>query len=275
MSMPIVSVNIMGGLGNQLFQIAAAYAYSKKENGKLQIEYKKENGNRSLYWNTLLKSIQPYLVASLPCLEKWYENEATQYKEISKLTNSGKYLEGYYQSSKYFYNDEIKQDIKTLFQCNPFLLHHLQNTYSELFKNRDRIVVIHARRTDYIKYSHVHGPLNGNYYKNAIQKILEVNKNPYFVLTSDDNTFWNEIKNDIIELYNYPYMIIENESDIHTFTLLQQFDYFIMSNSTFIWWCVWLSKAKYVIAPSKWFGPYGPKYYDDIYEKEWIRIESS
>ena len=36
----IVSVNIMGGLGNQLFQIAAAYAYAKQTGGQLQIIHK-------------------------------------------------------------------------------------------------------------------------------------------------------------------------------------------------------------------------------------------
>ena len=43
-----------------------------------------------------------------------------------------------------------------------------------------------------------------------------------------------------------------------------------MSNSTFIWWCVWLSNAQQVIAPSKWFGPLGPSEYEDIYEPSWI-----
>ena len=34
---PVVSVNIMGGLGNQLFQIAAAYSYARQNNAQLQI----------------------------------------------------------------------------------------------------------------------------------------------------------------------------------------------------------------------------------------------
>jgi hypothetical protein len=32
----IVSINIMGGLGNQMFQLATAYAYAKQNNCNLQ-----------------------------------------------------------------------------------------------------------------------------------------------------------------------------------------------------------------------------------------------
>ena len=73
--------------------------------------------------------------------------------------------------------------------------------------------------------------------------MLEKVSNPIFILTSDDNTFWDEIKDDISPIYNYEHLILNNESDINTFTLLQQFNNFIMSNSTFIWWCAWLANA--------------------------------
>ena len=69
----------------------------------------------------------------------------------------------------------------------------------------------------------------------------------------------------------FPHMILE-ESDINTFALLQQFKHFIMSNSTFIWWCVYLADAKNVIVPAKWFGPAGPQLYEDIYEPNWVRM---
>ena len=67
------------------------------------------------------------------------------------------------------------------------------------------------------------------------------------------------------------YTII-NDTDINTFIILQQFNNFIMSNSTFIWWVVWLADAKNVIVPSKWFGPDGPSKYNDIYEDNWTKI---
>jgi hypothetical protein len=271
--MTIVSVNIMGGLGNQLFQIAAAYAYSKKENCKLEIINKKNNYNRPLYWDNLLKNIKPYLVEHLPeSLEHWYENKAAQFNEIKKIPILGIYLIGYYQSSKYFYNDKIKEEIRNLFKSDNNLVDEIRNKYRYLCENSERVIVIHARRTDYLQYSDIHGPLDGSYYKKAIDSMIKKISNPIFILTADDNNFWNEIKSDIATVFNYEHIIIDKESEINTFILLQQFNNFIMSNSTFIWWCVWLSNYKNVIVPSRWFGPAGPSPYEDIYENDWERI---
>jgi hypothetical protein len=97
-------------------------------------------------------------------------------------------------------------------------------------------------------------------------------KNPIFVLCGDDLSYWEEIKHDIVAVYENEHVFLEDETDVNTFALLQQCKHFIMSNSTFIWWCVWLSTAENVFVPSKWFGPEGPKEYEDIYEPSWERI---
>jgi len=263
----------MGGLGNQFFQIATAYAYAKKEKAILQIKHITQNGNRPVYWDTLLTKIKPYLVDSLPStLEHWYEPMATQYAEIGPLTSQGKYLNGYLQSSKYFVNDAIKQEIKDLFQPDASLLLAVQQKYQHLMENKDRVVIVHARRTDYLKAADCHGPLDGSYYKKALDSIIKTIPNPIFLLSSDDNSFWQEIKDDISAVYQQEHLILERETDINTFVLLQQFNNVIMSNSTFIWWTTWMADAKNVIAPAKWFGPTGPSFYEDIYEAHWVRI---
>ena len=273
MSSPIISVNIMGGLGNQLFQIAAAYAYARQTGGKLQIVRKMDNGNRPVYWDSVVYRIQPYLVPYIPSsLEHWWEPLPTQYREIGALPQIGIYLNGYLQSSKYYGTDEIKQEIKALFRPHPRLQADIYATYSYLIDNKDRVIVVHARRTDYITHRDVHGPLEANYYKEAIKRMMNHVERPIFLLCGDDQSYWNEIKNDIPEVFQHEHVILSNESDIRTFALLQQFRNFIMANSTFIWWCVWLSSAKHVLVPSKWFGPAGPKNYEDIYEREWERI---
>jgi len=262
----------MGGLGNQLFQIASAYAYARKENGTLQILHITQNGNRPVYWNSLLKRLGQYLVPSLPPLEQWHETMPTHYKEIGPLLSPGKYLNGYLQSSKYFYNDEIKQEIRELFRPNKALEVDVYNKYAYLMNHKDRVVIMHARRTDYLTYKEIHGPLEGSYYKKAVEQMMKSVQNPIFLLCGDDNHFWKEIKDDISAVYQQEHLILEGETDINTFVLLQQFNNIIMANSTFIWWTTWLADAKNVIAPAKWFGPEGPAQYEDIYESSWTRI---
>ena len=268
-----VAVHIKGGLGNQLFQIAAAYAYAKKEGGTLHILYKEHNGDRPVYWDTVLHRMKPYLVPSIPPhMIHWNESQPTMYQSIPPLTSQGVLLDGYRQTSKYFYNYDIKQELRELFAPSSALMDEVLARYSFLLENKDRVVVVHARRTDYLRNQtmiDIHGPLSSSYYKEAIRRMKEKVKDPIWLLTSDDNRYWMEIEK---ELDIHAPVILMNETDIHTFALLQQFQHVIMSNSTFIWWCTWMADAKDVIAPSKWFGPVGPHPYDDIYEDHWERI---
>jgi len=269
--MSIVSVNVMGGLGNQLFQIATAYAYARRTGGHLKLLHIQQNGDRPVYWNSILQKLNPYLVSSLPHFSvQWSEDLPTMYKELPPLS-SDIYLNGYYQSSKY-YTESVKEEIKDLFKPSDALMTEVSDKYQYLLDNKDRVVIVHARRTDYLKNAHMvqfHGPLTVDYYERAIEKMKTVVADPIWVLTSDDNTFWNEVP--LIASLSNVHLLNEG-SDIHAFALLQQFQHFIMANSTFIWWCVWLSPAKKVIAPSRWFGPIGPYPFEDIYEPEWERI---
>jgi hypothetical protein len=272
----------MGGLGNQLFQIATAYAYARKTDGALQIPHILDNGNRPVYWETLLQRVKPYLVQSLPqTLESWQQQQCTMYYDIGPLPLQGKYLMGYLQSSKYFYNDEYKQEIKALFKPQQELFDACKERYAYLLENKERVVVMHARRTDYLKAAAFHGPLTGAYYREAVERMMKhvqsspdgLVQNPIFLLCSDDQTFWNEIREDIAPVFAHEHIILDDDNDLRTFTLLQQCPYFIMSNSTFIWWCVWMANAKQVIAPAKWFGPTGPYPFHDIFEDGWELIQ--
>jgi len=269
--MSIVSVNILGGLGNQLFQIATAYAYSRREKAALQLEHIQTNGNRPLYWDSILHHMHPYLVPFLPSLPSWYEPGPTKFGEIGPLSPPGMYLRGYLQSSKYFYNDEIKEEIRELFQAPSHLIEQVKTKYKDLIDQKDRVVIVHCRRTDYITYQHVHGPLTAGYYKEAIRRMMEKVENPIFLLCGDDSSFWNEIREEIRPVWEHSHQILD-ETDVNTFILLQQFQNVIMANSTFIWWTTWLSKAKHVVAPSQWFGPAGPREWEDIYEASWDRV---
>jgi hypothetical protein len=273
---PIVSVSIMGGLGNQMFQIASAYSYAKQQGATLQLlRKKKEEDGRNMYWDSTLFRFHHCLVDRLPgTLPTWSEIHSTQYNRLPPLQPAGLYMNGYFQSSKYFVDDATKQEIKQCMKPQPTLLLRLQQTYNFLFQQKENVVVIHARRTDYLKSQwniDFHGPLSVDYYKDAIQEIGKYVENPTFVLCSDDPQYWFETIPKIHQLQEHPIHILV-EDEISTMALLQQFSYFVIANSSFSWWSAWLSDAKKVICPKQWFGPRGPSNYEDIYESDWKRI---
>lgn len=264
----------MGGLGNQMFQLATAYAYSKKNLGNLQVlRNKRQEDHRPLYWDSILNKFTKYLVDYLPDgLIQWNESGPTEYSIIPSLTNKGIYLNGYLQSPLYFDDEETQNEIKNLFKPSQQLYNDVYKKYKELIDNKENVIVVHARRTDYLNHSDIHGPLTVEYYKEAIKHISGKIENPLFLLVSDDSSFWMSIIDKIPELIQNNLYILEGENEINTMILLQQFRNFIIANSTFSWWAAWLADNKIVYAPSKWFGPSGPKNYKDIYPNNWILI---
>ena len=270
LSPPVVTVNVMGGLGNQLFQLAAAYSYAKKEKGSLCILRQTENGSRPFYWDSMCHAFLPFMVDTLPStLLAWHEPLPTMYTPPPSLPDGGIHLHGYFQTSAYHVD---KEEIRSLFSPPPLLLQSMQEAYHTLLEQSHRVIVVHCRQTDYLTHREIHGPLTMDYYRRAIEKARSWVEDPLFLLCGDDHSFWTPLCE---ELPSTSYHVLEEPSDVRTFLLLQQFHHVIMSNSTFIWWCVYLSSSDKgrVIAPAKWFGPNGPHPFHDIYEPTWIQMD--
>ena len=176
-------------------------------------------------------------------------------------------LHGYFQTSAYHVD---KEEIRALFTPPRSWLENIKEVYHTLLLQSHRVIVIHCRQTDYLKYKDIHGPLTLDYYRRAMTQARSWVNDPLFLLCGDDMSFWTPL---CAELPPCSYYLLDESSDVRTFLLLQQFHHFIMSNSTYIWWCVYLSSADHVIAPAKWFGPSGPFPFHDIYESSWIQMD--
>ena len=261
-SAPMITTTLQGGLCNQIFQIVVAYAQSRRIKGVFRIRRNKlYEDHRPLYWDSFFHLFTPYSYNSLPELKTITDAEPTKYQQLPLQSC---HLYGYFQSPKYF--QEYSEEIRQLLAPPPTILQKIKDKYRFLLEKKDRLVVVHARRTDYCEKASFHGPLTIEYYQEA-KKRLCVEK-PFFLLCADDTKFWQDTKL-FIENEHY---LLENEDDVTTLHLLSQFFYFIIANSTFSWWGAWLAEAKQVMAPSRWFGPTGPKHYEDIYVPSWERI---
>jgi len=290
----VVLTKVSGDLGDQFFIIASSYSYAKKEDATLKILKTKESSpNHPVYWETLLKKIKPYLIDKyedifytrsyiVPLglksvannydykkIKIWNEISELIYEEIPKYEFI--YLNGKMQSYKYFNND--KEDIKKLFKPEPFLVEFIKKKYDFLMKQKDRVVIIHSCQKYYEAKPCLY-KLGIEYYKKAINKFIDNKPNSLFLLCIDDEKLCDDLKTYIEINKNESFILKEDE--LLTFTLLQEFKNFIMSNCGFIWWCIWLSDYKHVIVPREWFikndyNDYND--YNDLYDDKWIRMD--
>jgi len=242
-------INVGGGLGNQLFQIAAGICYSYMNDMELLI--KPGPNPRPYYWDSILSPFQSRITSE--SAEK-YSESSFSYTQIPSFDKNIE-LDGYFQSSKYFGTLPVKNMLSF-----PNIRENLIATYGDITTKEH--VIIHARRGDYLTKQAFHKNLDHTYYNAAIEHMLKTVPNPKFILISDDPHYWKgEFEN----------AILFNESDIITLWLMMNSSNLIIANSTFSWWGAYLSGGN-VVAPKEWFGSEGPDDWSDIYEPRWTLL---
>jgi hypothetical protein len=264
----ICFVHLAGGLGNQLFQVAAGYAHSKEHNLELKI-HPKTAGGRETYWDSWLhafadKTGYPPLQLQLQLqLQAIWREPCFSYTAIPR---SARTLIGYYQSSKYF--TKVAGNLRTLFHPGAAIETEIQRAYADLLMVKSDYAVIHIRRGDYVCSPEYHGILDENYYERAVQQVLAVKPGLKFLIFSDDLPWCRTLS-----FFPEGSRFIDEPNDVRALYLMAQFQYYVLSNSSFSWWAAWLgTPAIYVLAPKKWFGPKGPQDFQDIYEPSWDRL---
>jgi hypothetical protein len=255
------TAHLMGGLGNQLFQVAAAYAYAKRQNkSPIFLLTWPTHPDRPPIWNTYLNPAEWTLIgACIPHRRISEQGFAFQELPASQGQESVE-LYGYFQSSKYFslYADEVRARL----QVSPRLL--------ELYPVPSHFIGAHVRRGDYMKNPDFHHVCTKEYY-NGAREYIDLKKPVYWI--TDDPEWVTDT------LYREGDMVVSSET-VADFTRLSQFQDLILSNSSFSWWAAWLNPCGFlgaertICCPDKWFGPSGPQEYQDIYEPGWSKIDT-
>lgn len=267
----MISINLVGGLGNQLFQIFATIAYSIEYNipfNFLNISNTPGITSRTTYWQTLFKNIQDKLITNYPNNMMNIKEEEFTFNPLPDLTNliTNNFnikLNGYFQSYKYF--EKYYDEIINLLQINQLKQDLLDKyKYSRNINIKMNTISIHFRFGDYTKLKHIYHILPINYYRNALRYILnnnnninKLNKNVlYFCQESDLNEsllIINELKKEFKELtFECISFLIKDWEQILIMSLCK---YNIIANSTFSWWAAYLNSFhdKIVCSPDKWF----------------------
>nr|WP_300820018.1 alpha-1,2-fucosyltransferase [uncultured Acetatifactor sp.] len=175
------------------------------------------------------------------------------------------YLEGYFQSHKYF--NDIKYDLYKLFDGNQFKEF---KDYPGLVKIRERNSVCISIKVEHNVGNSMYDVCSMDYWEKAIEYMIENVNNPLFFICSDNVEY---VLEHLIDAAKYDYIIQDKKMPVHiSLAVMAECKHFIIGNTTFGWWAQYLSvnQNKIVIAPSKWMAIDIPV---DIYQKSWRLIE--
>lgn len=275
-------IGLKGGLGNQFFQYALFYELKKKYDVELDVTWFVDRG-KEVALTKIVKNISftkkklcriaDVNVTLFSRIKKHFFKKKTHIIEnqkelfdFTKLNNDvDYYLDGYWQSYKYF--EKSIPEIRDLFapeleikKCNIFIKQKF---------NDKRLCSVHVRRGDYIK-DKIMNCLDISYYKNAIQKYLELYPNSEIIIVSDDIPFCKSNFCDIPQVSFCDW----NKSALQDLYTMAVCEDHILSNSTFSYWGALLSRHEgNVYFPSKWFSFADSKDVSFMFPEGWICIE--
>ena len=294
----MIITKLQGGLGNQMFQYAFAksLAYKNKTTFKLDLSFLLDRSPRENFmfreFDLDIFNLESKIANDDDLVKK---NQYNKFKKIiSKITssefidlkenhfyfeesnflkNKNVYLDGYWQSEKYFkdFENELREDFTFRYKLSLFeeeMNSKIQSTNS---------ICINFRRTDFVNLKNsaeTHGTIGLEYYEEAIALIASKISNPIFYVFSDDMEWC--LHNFKI---NYPIIFVSHDFKGFKFSsylqLISNCKHFIIPNSTFAWWGAWLSKyeKKIVIAPENWFNDTSlQNQTKDLIPESWIKL---
>jgi hypothetical protein len=276
-----IVVNLSGGIGNQLFQLAFARSKSMQL-GKQTIvthEFLKDGAGRNLLpWISNRNAFYSYyelksksrtrklwsysnekrrlglefvdlnfgkqLILSLPTFFENYRQFVYEFL----IADSG-YFEGTFASRLYWDRsefDELRRWILNL------LVEYCPSEQSE----RPFGVSVHARRGDYVtnqKTRNFHGYCGNSYFVEALMRASDLGfTNKGVLISSDDKQCAIDLQQ-IAKRFTRRVDVVETNNPYRTLIQLTNSKAFIGSNSTFSFWAGYLNERDLRIFPSKWF----------------------
>jgi hypothetical protein len=293
----MIITKLNGGLGNQMFQYALGRSLSYIHNVPLKLdltefETYKLRTFRLHHFNiqaeiATLGEIENFIpqksglygfLSSIPeRIKPYYKHKSIKeqffhYDENIKKCNPNSYLEGYWQTEKYF--NEISTVIKddfTLRERSDSINEHIADQITSC-----EAISLHVRRGDYISNPETnlyHGTCTSEYYQSAITEFGKHIENPHFFIFSDDPE-WAKLNLNT----GFPTKVLDHngpEKDYEDMKLMTLCKHHIIANSSFSWWGAWLCKNpnKIVITPSRWFNKTEiEKDTKDLIPESWKRI---
>jgi hypothetical protein len=295
-----VKIDLVGGVGNQLFIYFAGLYLSVKKEKEFKPRILKPSFGDSKHSSKInALNIEPKVISLsfththlLRLIEKFTVLIASNFPKLKPILRSKTYISsvvgydenlekttknvirGYFQTFKY---------IDWLADSNLVSLEIAPESPSQWFTQMSRDVTesvtigIHVRGGDYLLPVNAEiGNLSPEYYNRALQRVSEILNLSHFqaLVFTDDLVHATALLGKINTQVEFKYINPPADSQAtESMLLLSKCSIKIISNSTFAWWAGYLGDStELVLAPSKWFkGMIDP---DEIKPSEWETCES-
>jgi hypothetical protein len=298
-----VSIELAGGLGNQLFTYIAGLYISSKINAKLKTvahdsifeSLSSGNGiaalsgplalmNRGLGGlrkSSWISKLQATVSATLnrlglprhfsQRLTSMYQSEVVGEDPGIDFVRDGYFVRGYFQTKTYF--EKVRSDLPH----DMFEIRDPSMWFRELRAESDRLkpINLHIRRGDYFdKKNSFIGALSSEYFLNGLgflRQDPDMKDREVWVFSNDIQFVKQEFQGKIQSRVRWIEPPPESR-EAESLVLLGSGAALVISNSTFSWWAAVSGSPPKVVAPSKWFRAADDP--ENLLLPEWEKIES-
>ena len=287
----MLTCELIGGLGNQLFQICTTLAFCIRANQPVWFSRIQSAAEfRPLYWNTFLDALRNYIDIG----DLFAPSAISQFREISghhdyhdipieTLAQGHIRLKGYFQSYLYF-----RTEYSRIYE---WLDIDRKKAECALGEHSRPTISMHFRVGDYVDKQCYHPILPIVYYERALRHIVSAVPG-----TEHSRVYVFFEERDIVHVQNALFYLCEvfcemefvfadtALEDWKQMMQMSQCNHHIIANSTFSWWGATFSgrnaldltdSSKVICYPSVWYGH--QLYYirtEDLFPPGWTQISA-
>lgn len=298
---PPITMSLMGGLGNQLFQFATGLQIARLAGTQLVLDIawftqrlRRDNGlvlrpfelrdvargieilpppragvaSNSRHARDVLLRRLPFLAVGP--LSRFVVESRSDFDPQILMAPPGAHLSGYFASWRYFtdVSDEVRSRVNSSVVDTEWVSERVEAS------RKDGAIALHVRRGDYLALGSIYGHVTPAYYARAVRVLRRLGHNgPIWLFSDEPREALEWIRADVdVDV------VVESSpraQSIDTLSVMSSAAALVIANSTFSWWAAFLndSDSRTVIAPRPAWGAESLREPRDNLLPSWLTLD--